>query len=333
MLYCDCCKDVKDYPSLDFVGIDKEGRSIVRRNMLEFLPEKVVVAASLNGLIICRSFFRRIKDHVYTVPMENPPHAELRIYVCNPLTKEFRVLKRNLWNMDRCALGFAFTSNYFQVLVVQVVRKENDTFCYIFKIFSSKTNTWRVSKDKCYHSHRLLYPRHAFVNGVFYWLAMGHSVLAFDLETERSHIFKLPGPLLRSDCSYGWCIGASEGKLHYVVSTRVEFMVWILAGDYLNPQWQLKFFRHVCGPKLVDPEEGHGIINPKAESYNLPNSAMNPLSFKDDVVFMDWNYFLTAYNIKTGDIKRLSCFRDLKTKPRHTPFVSPYSRSLVPVLQ
>ncbi|KAL5728038.1 hypothetical protein ACHQM5_001163 [Ranunculus cassubicifolius] len=301
---CDCCKDVQDYPLLTFVGIDKEGRSVLRRNMLDFLPEKVAVAASFNGLIICRSYFRRIKEHVYSVSMENPPHAELQIYVCNPLTKEFRVLKPNLRNTDRCALGLAFASNYFQVLVVQVLRKANDSFCYIFKIFSSKTNTWRVSYDKCYHSRRFLYQRHAFVNGMFYWLALGHSVLAFDLEKERSHIFKLPGPVLKLDGSWGWCIGVSEGKLHYVVSTLYEFMVWILNGDYLNPQWQLKYFRHVFNTKLL--EEWNGVINPMDESYHLPNRAMNPMAFKDDVVFMDWNFNLAAYNIKTGTIFLIS---------------------------
>ncbi|KAL5709452.1 hypothetical protein ACHQM5_020138 [Ranunculus cassubicifolius] len=301
--------------------------------MLDFLPEKTTVVSSSNGLIICRSFFRRIKDHIYSVPMENPPHAKLLIYVCNPLTKEFCVLKPNLQNTGRCALGLASTSTYFQVLVVRMRRKANGTFCYFFKIFSSKTNTWRLSKDKCYHSHRLLLQSHAFANGVFYWLALGHSILAFDLEKERSHIFKLPGPVLYEGCPFGFCIGVSEGKLHYVVSTKAEFMVWILTGDYLNPQWQLKHFRHAFCEMLVDPKEYDGAINSNADFNSAPNRVINPCAFKDDVVFIDWDYYLTGYNIKTGDIEKLLCFRDLKTQSLSMPFVLPYSRSLLPVLQ
>ncbi|PIA30399.1 hypothetical protein AQUCO_05600085v1 [Aquilegia coerulea] len=332
-----CCEDYVDNEFVDYVTINaKDGKHKVKENILDFLPQKVVISSSCNGLLVCRSLFRRTKTHNWSTRTMNPDPAELIIYVCNPLTKEFHAITPNLTNSDRCGVALAFSdpsSICFEVIVVQLIQESKASFCYIFKIYSSKTDSWRVPNEICRCPHRLQFHKQVFVNGVFHWLTDGHSMLTFDLKNEKALIVMLPNPVMGKGGDWGICLGESEGYLHYVFSSRNEFRVWILSGsDYSNPEWELKHLRHVVErTKLVDPENWDGTKCHLPDSNNMPNFFVEALAFKDNVVFTKGNLTLRTYNIKTDQTDEVISFGKVNYESHRTPFVLPYSRSLLPV--
>ncbi|KAL2461851.1 F-box domain-containing protein [Abeliophyllum distichum] len=66
-----------DIGFINYIPVEGEGEK-VWRTVLNFLPEKVVILSSINGLICCRSCFSSF-----------PP----RLYVCNPLNKQWTTLQ------------------------------------------------------------------------------------------------------------------------------------------------------------------------------------------------------------------------------------------------
>ncbi|KAF5192027.1 hypothetical protein FRX31_018386 [Thalictrum thalictroides] len=338
--YCtnsNCCQDYLDTEFVDFLSLNaKEGKHKVKKSILDFLPEKVVINSSCNGLLVCRSLFRRLRTHNYSTRTNNPDPAELVIYVCNPLTKEFHAISPNLTNSDRCGVALAFrdsSSICYEVVVVQLIQESKASFCYTFKIYSSKTDSWRVPNEISSCPHRLQFHKQVYVNGMFHWLTDGHSMLTFDLKNERALIVMLPSPVMGLRGEWAICLGESEGYLHYVFCSRNAFHVWILKGsDYSNPRWELKHLRHVVDrTKLVDSENWDGTKCHLPDSNNMPNFNIEPLAFKDNVVFTKGNLTLRTYNIKTGQTDEITSFGKFHYESHRTPFILPYSRSLLPV--
>ncbi|XP_057479189.1 F-box/kelch-repeat protein At3g06240-like [Actinidia eriantha] len=97
------------------------------------------------------------------------------------------------FNLSCYSFGFGFdpiTKDYKVVLRQQFTNEitldfpENDV---IVDVYTLSTNTWRRLDGLDYVSSEYLKSRHgngAYLDGIYYWLADGHRVLAFDLGNE-----------------------------------------------------------------------------------------------------------------------------------------------------
>ena len=73
-----------------YIPIHKN-KSFIQNNILNFLPEEVVIMSSCNGLLCCRRCIHPIDD-IYR-RAKNREANEMAIYICNPMTKEWIALK------------------------------------------------------------------------------------------------------------------------------------------------------------------------------------------------------------------------------------------------
>ncbi|XP_057804117.1 F-box protein At5g49610-like [Salvia miltiorrhiza] len=311
-------------------------------NVLDFLPDNVVVLSLNNGLLCCRTSF---------------PNSHPMIYVCNPLNKQWRSL---MWpnNIAKdCSIALAFDpfrdpidvstdfklvavsrieEGYKQILVEEdEEEEEEEEYSFFFDIYSSKTRSWRRSKECCKCNHELTKNRGVLADGILYWLVgHGYGILMFDLQNELSWL--IPGPLPSAEftCTPEMCIGESQDKLCYVIISEHGMQLWILE-DQFAPKWDLKF--HAS----LDELEGENI----AVLYNLEEKIrsrlsrdvipwMDPLSFKDGVVLLRVSAAVYLYEFGTRRrMKKLCDVSTLGPKAMFSPIVVPYTMSLVPVEQ
>ncbi|PIA58049.1 hypothetical protein AQUCO_00500164v1 [Aquilegia coerulea] len=299
---CLCCEKCYDYAAVYYASVGKEGPYETTKKILDFLPEKVVVLASSNGVLFCRTIFEEYNyEHLFDRTMITDDRKHVVLYVCNPITKEWTALKPRGRFRNDCCYGFSYnplgssvTNPGFEVVMVQPSPR----------IYSSKTGKWRTSNEVCTLSKRLHLHHGCFTNGVFYWRTSDHSILTFDLKQERSQVIRLPGHMMTG--KGGLCLGVSEGNLHYINFNMLELLVWVLEMDALEPKWALKHSK-----PLVEIDD----------AYKSQNYIMYPYGFHDDIVFLRVHWYLCTYNIKTGKMEdALFSFCNLQRFPRDTSY-------------
>ncbi|KAF9587639.1 hypothetical protein IFM89_004471 [Coptis chinensis] len=338
-LKCVYCQTYFDSKVVSYISHGKEGKHATTKNILDFLPEKVVAITSCNGVLLCRSIFEECRGghHFYLEKLKIA--KDVIMYVCNPFTKDWTILKPRGKYKNGCCYGFAcnqFSSAVslsFEVVMVQPpLRLGKDS--YIFKIYSSTSGAWRTSKEVCTLPDRVLSHQSCFTNGVFYWLTTNHAILSFDLKQERSQVIKLPGnAIVTLVQGEGVCLGVSEGKLHYISFNAIVLMVWVLEDDNLRPKWSLKHSKpqlemhhpllEVCG--------GQSIYVPF--SRDRANRRVRPYALHDDMLFMRIDWSMIKYNIRTGEFEEelCSCSELEPSITSGTPIVVPYCKSLLQV--
>ncbi|XP_073148018.1 F-box protein At5g49610-like [Henckelia pumila] len=319
----------KDIESISYIPIELEGVK-VWNNILSFLPENVVILSSNNGLICCRSCF----------PTPTPI-----IYVCNPLNKQWMPVK---WpNLPRsCSISLAFdpflnpidASTDFKLVAVSATEAGADEeeemeeeLCFVLDIYSSKTGLWRRSQECCKCKYKLAKNKGILVEGILHWLTDGDQILMFDPENEISWLITVPVAASQFSSIPEMCIGESQGKLYYVIISEDGLQLWVLE-DRFTSQWDLKCFTSLEELEKQNSKELHDI--PRKVGSRLCKDMLawiDPLAFKDGIVFLKVSANVYSYQFENGRLKILCDAATLGPKSMHSPIIAPYTMSLVPL--
>lgn len=323
--------DVDDTESIRYIPVDVE-RVNVRRNVLDFLPDHVVILSLNNGLLCCRSSF---------------PTSHPMIYVCNPLNKQWRSL---MWpNLPKdCSIALAFDpfqdpidiSTDFKLVAVSRIEdeeeddeEEGEEYSLFFDVYSSKTRSWTRLKECFKCSHCLTKSRGVLANGVLYWLIDCFGVVMFDHQIEMPWLIAGPLPPSEFTATPRMCIGESQGKLHSVLISEHGMQLWVLE-DRFTPKWDLKFCASLEELERENSEVLYSIEEKvRIGSCGCTPSWMEPLSFKDGVVLLRVSTGVYLYEFDTRRMKKLCDVSSLGPKAMFDPIVVPYTMSLVPVEQ
>ncbi|KAI3722791.1 hypothetical protein L2E82_33879 [Cichorium intybus] len=163
---------------------------------LRFLPKKVFIKSSCNGLLLCQE--REDKS---------------KYYICNPVNKEWLLLPNSCYNhgkYPKFVLAFQPSSFNFQPYyqVICPFTTPNEGLILHFDIYDSNTKSWRASHEICVDLGTSdLKSDGVFVNGVVYWEVTGGKLLAFDMKNEIYGVQKLPE---------GGALSMVHGELCYV---------------------------------------------------------------------------------------------------------------------
>ncbi|XP_039126662.1 F-box protein At5g49610 [Dioscorea cayenensis subsp. rotundata] len=202
---------------------------------LDFLNDRVKIRASCNGLLCCASTRNR---GVY--------------YVCNPMTREFRLLPRARGRaITRCQpeyeatlIGLAFDpkSWKYQVALAGFYRpfgrRPHDQLVCL--VLDSDTNVWRrfvtCQYDEFTHMNR---NQSVFANGLLHWLTYSCShVLALDLKDEVWMKISLPEEIVAGGLVCRVYLLELEGEVSVIQMSGCWMNIWVLK-DHVREQWIL----------------------------------------------------------------------------------------------
>lgn len=206
------------FQTIDFISLRQPVYGVPDPS-LSFLPEEVTIKASCNGLICCQS-----------VETSNS------YYLCNPVTKEWKSLPDpKYYHGPESAVLLAFEPGLLKF------RESYELFCAIpskdtdlimFEIFSSRSNSWRVSETVCDELEGAEFTGGGlFLDGVLYWEVVIRSetetrfVLTFNVTDEHYGIIELPessGP--------SGTLTVIRGEVCYIVPEKYPLEVHIYGG-------------------------------------------------------------------------------------------------------
>ncbi|KAG8378617.1 hypothetical protein BUALT_Bualt07G0004100 [Buddleja alternifolia] len=312
-----------DMESISYVPVEVENVK-VWRNVLNFLPENVVILSSNNGLLCCRSCF---------------PTCQPMIYICNPLNKQWRTLQwPNISRHSSVALAFDHfhdpidvSTDFILVAVTDVQTGAEDEYSFVFDIYSSKTGLWRRSKESCQCNHKITKNKGVFVEGILYWLTDGFQILMFDPKNELSWLIMAPLPGNGFASIPEMCIGESKGKLCYVIISEDGLQQWVLEDNFAS-QWELR-----VSISLDELEkENSNFLYKIAEKVSTrlcidTNAWMDPLAFKDGMLLLRVSTKVYLYQFDIGRMEKLCDVSSLGPKSMFSPIVVPYTMTLVPL--
>jgi len=316
-------------PPLDHHHPNTRSEALVNQKILSFLPEDVVVLASCNGLICCRSCF--------LFSTANPT-----LYICNPTNREWTSLAcLNYCRSDRIAL--AVDHNYtdipakFNLIRVKQVKntneeeEEEDEEQYLtFEIYSSETKLWKKSDEVCRCDNNLIKNNGVYAAGVLHWLTDGDEILTFDFKNELSCLISVPIPSSEFRTKPEACIGESKGILHYVIVSEMGLQVWCLQ-DYYDVQWELKFSKSLEEIERENPNFFLNLKNRVLQRVVDDSPWMNPMGFQDGVLLIKVCVNLYLYDIEKDKVVQACNLQDLSSNYTPCPTVLAYSLSLVPL--
>lgn len=320
--YCDI-----DVENLSYIPVGTNQTKIYQ-NILAFLPEKVVILVSSNGLLCCRS----------CIPSINPT-----IYICNPVNKEWMTVK---WEkIKRCDFitfsfdpysvsSFNVTKGYRLVRVIEVddLTSEKEQLYFSFEMYDWEREQWMRSKELCYCEDSLCANKQLISKGILYWLTDACQILSFDIENQISLLISLPLPLTEGYSSE-ICLGESDGELHCIMVSEDSILVWALVDEF-SSKWDLK----VSIPfKLIEqwnPEFVCNLVERVAKTLAAKDPWLHPLAFKDGLLFLRISnsaYTFRIDNISNLKLRWLCNMVDLGPNSYIGPTVLPYSMSLATV--
>ncbi|KAJ7975358.1 F-box protein [Quillaja saponaria] len=313
----------KDINTISFISLGTEQK--VHRMVFSFLPEDVVVLASCNGLVCCRS----------CNPTQDPA-----IYVCNPSNKEW--VRFEWTDYDKHAsIGLAFDqpqspfdiSAKYNVVRVKQFHNDYEKLFFTFEIFSSETGEWRKSNEICHCNNNLIKNKGIYIGGVLHWLTDGDEILTFSVDKELAWLISVPVPAVEFKTVPEACIGESEGKLHYIMITEEGLQVWYLE-DYYESKWTLKHSKSLA---VIEEQYSKFFCNlHKRVTQRLTadmNPWMDPLVFKDGLLLLKVSAKLYFYHIENSKMQDVCTIAELAPNSIFCPTVLPYSLSLVPLIQ
>ncbi|KAK3224100.1 hypothetical protein Dsin_011125 [Dipteronia sinensis] len=199
-----------------------------------FLPDLVNVKSTCNGLVCCQCL---CEANVY--------------YVCNPVTEKWTKLPQpNMLHESQTVVTLAFEPSAFNFaahyqLVCAVADVLSDPPVVYFEIYSSRTNTWRVSETVCCEADALTLSNDGFyVKGNVYWKTLSGAILIFNLYYEMYSIVRLPpnhGPQ--------GALTHLHGELCYVLPAIVddECIISIYGNDYMSLKYEITLLHKMSG--------------------------------------------------------------------------------------
>ncbi|VFQ60168.1 unnamed protein product [Cuscuta campestris] len=328
-----CDGDIKSVSYIPLLAQnERESAARVEKGVLGFLPEQVVLLSAINGLLCCRSCF--------------PSHNPLRIYVCNPLNREWTALPWPHPPKDSStALAFrpfhgGRISTDFQIITVcqtpmEEEEEEEVRYRFGFKIYSSRAKEWRESQEVCTWTHKLQRKGCVFAaeeGGTAYWLTEDNRVLMFDLANELCCLIHGPFPASGLDFAPGVCLGEANGRVQYVMISQDGLQVWELE-DRFGSQWALKRFLSPEDLERGNPKCMHQ-VSKKLESHLATDSSsllIDLLSFKDTTLLLRISTDIYAFDFETGKAKWICAVSALGPNSWFSPIVIPYTMSLAPI--
>ncbi|XP_021669179.2 F-box protein At5g49610-like isoform X2 [Hevea brasiliensis] len=313
------CQD--DIVIINYIPMKWEGAEL-HKKVFDFLPQDVVLLTSCNGLFCCRSCF----------PFEQPA-----IFVCNPLNKEW--IKLDWAEPDKeksIALAFDpfqdFSDNSanFKLVSVSQSETEQEEFYFSFEIYSSKTRSWKLSKEICWCNSNLYKNKGVFIGGILHWLTDGDQILTFNVENEFAWLISAPLPAMELNSVPESCIGDSKGCLHYIMISEEGLHVWFLE-DYFDCKWSMKHCKTLAA---MEQEHGQFFYNlqERVKQRLTGNPWMDPLAFKDGVLLLRVSNTIYLYHIERCKMDEVCDISKFGTNSMFCPTVLPYSMSLVPLL-
>ncbi|CAK7327888.1 unnamed protein product [Dovyalis caffra] len=311
-----CFDDVK---TITYVPVERKG---LQQDVFAFLPQDVVVLASCNGLLCCRSCY----------PFEDPA-----IYVCNPLNSDW-------WKVDWkepdkesfIALAFDpiqdFSVNSTNFKVVRPRRLETEQEkAYSFEIYSSKTRNWKLSKEFWWCNNSLSKNGGVFIGGILHWLTDGDQILTFNVENEIALLISTPLPAGEFKCTPQACIGESEGQLYYVLISEEGLHVWFLE-DYFDSTWSLKYSKTLTQMEKEHPGFMLNLYDRVMHWPKIDHSPwLDPLAFKDGVLVVRVSSTIYLYHVETSKMEEVCETSKFGPISWVSPIVLPYTMSLVPL--
>ncbi|XP_074287144.1 F-box protein At5g49610-like isoform X2 [Silene latifolia] len=292
----------------------------IYQNVLDFLPEKVTILASSNGLICCRSC---------------NPSADPFLYVCNPANKEFVKLKwDNFQRRDQIAFSFEPHStslinaarDYKLVKVfetVDLIEGKEELF-FGFGIYDWEKKKWVKSKELCQSEDSLCSNKRVILKGILYCLTDGFELVTFDIDNELSFMISLPLSLTDNN-GPEICLGESEGVLHCVVVSTDALQVWALV-DRFTSKWDLRDFISFEAMEEKNPEYFRNLVE-RVTKFTW----MHLLAFKEGNLFLRVSNSAFSLEIQSRNMRLLCSITDLGRQVFIAPTVIPYSISLAPL--
>ncbi|KAF9618806.1 hypothetical protein IFM89_002674 [Coptis chinensis] len=320
-----------------YVNINND-QAVVQDTILDFLPEKVEIVASSNGLLCCHR------------NQELGERVDNLIYVCNPSKKEYVQIEWPDGNDNHQYVALAFNPFRYPVddlanFKVVSMSKEGMLTC-LFHVYSSKSKEWRkLDVYKFGYDNRISWPdgQVVFASGVLYWLTNGN-ILGFDVETEQPYFISLPVERIHKNsglCEV--CIGESEGRLHLIVICKAGLRVWIL-GD--GQKWVVK---HWVSLSRIEKEYPHFLYtDAKINASLVPTNIViptwiEPVVYKDEILLIKLRHYFSFENkeLETGtkmylynfDTRKMEELFNIDKLGSCTGFLNavPYSMSLAPL--
>ncbi|CAI9113333.1 OLC1v1013915C1 [Oldenlandia corymbosa var. corymbosa] len=294
----------------------------VHCSAFDFLPEKVVLLASCNGLVCCRSSF---------------PSSRPLLYVCNPLNREWISLQ---WihpsqranvalDFDPFQVPTGDASVSFKVVAVNQSTNINGESEYSFDVYSSETGDWMRSAARCLCEHHLLSNKGIFVDGYLYWLTDGDAILMFNPEIGFSALIAIPLPLIAFDSKPEMCIGESKGNLHFVFLSGEGLQLWVI-NDPFTSTWDLCVSISLKELEEVNPMFPFDFSDKMKRHQGDKHFVVHLLAYKDDILFFRLLTSFHSYDFGTRTMRKLCENSQLGQYVMHSPMLLPYSMSLVP---
>ncbi|KAJ0985487.1 hypothetical protein J5N97_003843 [Dioscorea zingiberensis] len=134
-------------------------------------------------------------------------------FICNPATKECIQLPQLTRNSLLCCMNIAYdpsTSSNYKVICVW--RSNFSTALLQVEIYSSLTNSWRISGVP-FSAPKISFSKAVFWNGSMNWLGGEGSFYSFGVEEELMKTVPLPRVLSLQNCMY---FGEAQQSLHLV---------------------------------------------------------------------------------------------------------------------
>ncbi|KAK6922731.1 hypothetical protein RJ641_011035 [Dillenia turbinata] len=186
--------------TISFISLDSNTYDIPQHS-LNFMPVFVNLVSTCNGLLFCQDRF----GGTY--------------YVCSPVYREWKELPEpSYYHGEKPAAVLAFDPYLLNFeahfdLICAFPLIDIPVIC--FEIYSSKTNSWRVSSVECLSEEGLdLTFAGFYMKGYAYWMTKSGNILVCDVKNEVFDV--LP---LSADSKKGGTLTEMYGELCYVCSS------------------------------------------------------------------------------------------------------------------
>ncbi|KAI3927074.1 hypothetical protein MKW92_041794 [Papaver armeniacum] len=229
-------------PKFEFVSLDGSSSSIPFETLDFFRDLIIKIKQSCNGLLCCFSY---------------EDYGNCTYYICNPSTKQYRRIVDFGFDMAKekgfvmpLSVSLAYEplkSRHYKVICVWMMPPERSTpwlrACQI-EMYSSETNSWKLSGDVFFVSYSISNKSGVYWNGSLHWIDSSklENHICFNVDQELRTGMPPYRSLLysekRSNIEY---FGECRGRLHLISDYVLEFIYDILEmkTDYMG--WIKKF--------------------------------------------------------------------------------------------
>ncbi|KAK9066894.1 hypothetical protein SSX86_014218 [Deinandra increscens subsp. villosa] len=280
-----------------FISLDPESCG-VPDPALNFLPVPVDIMSSSNGLLCCQA---QADDRAY--------------YICNPATMQWKKLpKPSMEHGPKSDAVLVFKPSLLNFVaeykIICAFRSMDFDDATEFEIYSSKDDSWRVSREINFAARRLIPKSGVSVNDVVYWQTSSGTILVFDTTKDRSQI-------IHGYYSTNGGLGNFNGRLCSAYIYGHRLMVSVISNIYSNTM-QMSSRAKLWDDKVKIPLPSE-MLGAGASSY-VPSPVMYAGS---EIVLI-----YSKQNIYLCDMKTREA-RFLVEAPRTDQKVVPYVNSLV----